>query len=106
MRRLLSANTPADEPYLHLVKSMLEKEGIACVVRNESLPKGETPPHECVPELWILDEEDSARAEAIANDWRQPIAQPQPSWWCAHCKETIAGQFTSCWKCGRERGGA
>jgi hypothetical protein len=106
MIRLFSANEPADEPALQLLKSMLEREGIACVVRNELLPKGETPPQECVPELWVLDDEDCSKAKEVMDDWRQSTTQPQASWWCAHCKEAIAGQFTSCWRCGKERGEA
>ncbi len=45
-------------------------------------------------------------AKEIMDEWREPGTEPHASWWCGHCKETIAGQFTSCWKCGKERGEA
>jgi len=92
MRRIFSANAPADEPALQMLKAMMEREDIACLVRNELLPKGEAPPHECVPELWVLHDEDCPKAKEVMDDWQRPIARPQTPWRCAHCKEAIAGQ--------------
>ena len=105
MKRLFSANAFADEATLQALKSMLEAEGIACVVRNEllSIAKGEVPPPECVPELWIVEDKDGAKAKEILDDWRGSVAEPHASWVCTHCKETNEGQFTACWKCGRDR---
>jgi len=105
MKRLFSANTPADEGTLQLLKFMLQEAAIACTVRNESLSvaKGDIPASECVPELWILDDKDGAKAEKILDEWRQSAAAAQAPWECPHCQETSEGQFTSCWKCGNER---
>lgn len=108
MKRLFSANTPADEGTLQLLEAMLKDATIACLVRNESLSvaKGDIPASECVPELWILDDKDYLKAEKIADEWKQSATAPHTSWVCPHCKEASEGQFTSCWKCGNEREGA
>src|ERR1035437_4758223 len=105
MKRLFSANSPADEGPLQMLKSAMEGEGIACMVRNELLTigKGDIPASECVPELCILDAKDYSKAQKMLDEWRQSEAQPHASWLCPQCKETIEGQFTSCWKCGNER---
>jgi len=83
---------------------MLDDAGIACTVRNEYLciAKGEAPVNQCIPELWILDDGDFAKAEEIMADWEWAMAEPRASWRCLHCQETNEGQFTACWKCGNE----
>ena len=105
MKRLFRANTPAEEPILQLLKSALEEEGIACMVRNEllTIAKGDVPPTDCVPELWIVEDQDLTKATAILDDWRESSTETQTPWVCPHCKEEIGGQFTSCWKCGKDR---
>jgi len=105
MKRLFSANTPNDEGALQLLKSAMEEESIYCMVRNELLTigKGDIPATECIPELWILDDKDYSKAQKIVDDWRRSDIKPHASWLCPQCKETLEGQFTSCWKCGNER---
>ena len=105
MRRLFSANSPADEGTLQLLKGMLEDAAIACMVRNESLSvgKGDIPAVECVPELWILEDKDYAKAQGIVDEWKRSESAPHAPWVCPNCKEESEGQFTSCWKCGKER---
>jgi hypothetical protein len=105
MKRLFSAIAPADEAVLQVLRSTLEEEGVACVVRHEllSVAKGDVPPTECYPELWIVDDADYSKAEGIMDDWRRSAPAPHAPWVCPHCRETMEGQFTSCWKCGRER---
>ena len=105
MKRLYSAYAPADEGSLQLLKSAMVEEGIACMIRNESLSvaKGDIPAGECISELWILDDKDHARAQQIVDEWKRSNAEPHASWLCPQCQETIEGQFTSCWKCGHER---
>jgi hypothetical protein len=105
MKRLFSAIVPAEEAALQLLRSTLEGEGIACVVRNEllSVAKGDAPPTECFPELWIVEDADYSKAKEIVDDWRVSTTEPHAPWVCAHCRETSEGQFTSCWKCGKDR---
>ena len=86
------------------VKSLLENEGINCIIKNQNLAGaiGELPPVECWPEVWITNDEDYDLAMKIvatvitndlssANDWQ------------FECGEMIEGQFTACWKCGNNR---
>lgn len=85
---------------VHHARNLLASEGIHAEVRNEFLASamGELPPAECQAELWVLREEDAARAAEIL---RRP-APRGPDWACA-CGERLAGQFTQCWNCGADR---
>jgi hypothetical protein len=87
------------------LKSLLEKAKVPCMIRNEdlSMALGELPFTECSPELWILNDEDYARAKEIVDAWRNAGIDNHAPWICPHCSEAIEGQFTSGWKCGRER---
>ena len=86
-----------------LVKDLLEKDGISCVIRNDKLSTalGMVPFTECYPELWVLNDQDYAKAKEVLDSWLNPRNQLANSWKCSNCGETIEGQFTSCWKCGR-----
>jgi hypothetical protein len=87
-----------------IVKDLLEKAKIPCLIRNEylSMALGELAPADCCPELWILNDTDYLRAKEIVDAWRNATIEDHGPWFC-RCGETIEGQFTSCWKCGRER---
>lgn len=90
--------------YAGLVKSRLEENGIACLMKNESLTGGigELPPIECWPEVWITDDDDRAMAERIVQSMTGENGGETTPWQC-ECGEHIEGQFTGCWHCGRER---
>ena len=85
-----------------MFKSLLEEAGIPCVIRNQHLTvaAGEVP--FVPPELWILNDEDYDRGKEIVDAWRNAKVETHDTWVCAGCGETIEGQFTSCWKCGRD----
>jgi hypothetical protein len=86
---------------VHHAKNVLEVEGIRTLVKNEMLSSamGELPPAECQAELWVLDDRDVEHARSILA--AQPT--PGPDWACA-CGETLAPQFSQCWRCGADRG--
>lgn len=86
------------------IRNLLEAEGIACQLRNEFLSggMGELPPTEAWPELWV-DEWDLARAQQLLEAFLQEPAATLPEWVCPVCGERIEGQFSACWRCGRER---
>lgn len=102
MKHVFTATTMSADQ--EIVKSLLEKAKIPCMVRNEhlSMALGELAPSECSPELWILNDEDYPRAKEIVDAWRNAKTETRDPWIC-RCGEAIEGQFTSCWKCGRER---
>jgi hypothetical protein len=86
---------------VHHAKNLLAAEGIAAQVRNEFLSSamGELPPAECQAEVWVLNDEDAARAYGVL---RRP-APSGPDWRCGGCSEVSGPQFTQCWKCGALR---
>ena len=86
---------------VHHARNLLDAEGIRAVVKNQILSSamGELPPAECQAELWVLDDSDCARAEAILR--RNPASGPP--WACASCGEACELQFTQCWRCGAYR---
>lgn len=96
--------TLADRAQAHLLKELLEREGVACLLRNEQLfaALGEIPFLECLPELWVVDDEVWPRARLLLDNWLREEAQAD-AWSCPACGEWLEGQFGACWKCGRER---
>jgi hypothetical protein len=97
LKRVYSSHNLAE---VHHARNLLQTAGIAAVVRNEYLSSamGELPPAECQAQLWVLDDADAARAQALLFE----KAPEGPEWTCA-CGERLAGQFTQCWRCGRSR---
>lgn len=88
-----------------MLREILEKEGIACLLRNEelSVAHGEIPFLECSPELWVIDDEVFPRARMLLDGWLKSEETPSEPWVCPDCGEQLEGQFGACWKCGRVR---
>jgi len=83
----------------HLV-NVLRAAGIRAESRNVTLAGalGEIPWLECAPQVWILDDLEWHRAQAILADLQQPpFGAP---WTCAACGQGSDAQFTECWRCG------
>ena len=102
MKRIFTANIVTGDQ--EIVKGLLEEAKIPCMVRNEhlSMALGELAPSECSPEIWIQNDEDYPRAKEIVDAWRTTEVETPDPWTC-RCGEAIEGQFTSCWKCGKDR---
>jgi len=95
--------TSSDHILVSRLKDVLESEGIACAIKNEVLSglAPEVPFTETFPELWIQNDTDFDRAEAIKQDWKVPsTTNSARSWQCPNCHEQLEAQFSSCWKCG------
>ena len=45
------------------------------------------------------------RARAILKQTLAPLQSVKKPWHCGGCGETIEGQFSECWNCGRDRHG-
>jgi hypothetical protein len=58
---------------------------------------GELPPDQCLPEVWLMHEEQEREARALLRDLSRV---PQRKWHCASCGETVEGGFEQCWNCG------
>ena len=85
----------------HHSRNLLEAEGIETEVRREMLSSamGELPPVECQAEVWVVNDEDAARAFGVLR--RPPVSGPD--WSCGTCGEILGAQFTQCWKCSAFR---
>ena len=124
MKRVYTARDPADA---HLVRGMLESNGIKAIVQGEALwsARGELPlTAESAPSVWASGE-DYERARALIEDYERTIdpsrcancghqlgesppsicpqcgqdnSTPEP-WICPQCGEAIDGQFSECWRC-------
>ncbi len=97
--------TLADRAEAGLLKELLEKEGVACLIRNEQLfaALGEIPFLECFPELWVVDDEIWPRAKSLLDNWFKSDEEAV-AWVCSSCGESLEGQFGACWQCGKARG--
>jgi hypothetical protein len=89
----------------HLVRGLLEAEGIQADVRGESLfgARGEAPvTPDTLPTVWVLDDNDVAKATQILAGYgqRKSPGTPQSTWQCPDCGEQVEAQFGECWKCG------
>ena len=104
MKRLHSGKDPLMIGHL---KNVLATFGIKCVAKNVDLisAAGELPPVECWPELWVVDDEKFGRARSILRKTLAPLHSVKKPWACAGCGETIEGQFSECWNCGRDQFG-
>jgi len=89
------------------VRTLLEHAGIPCFTKNEQLvgALGEVPFLECMPEVWVYDDADEARAQALVAGAVAAPPDVAAPWQCATCGETNDGQFAACWKCGSEDAG-
>jgi hypothetical protein len=76
----------------------LREEGVAATVQREFLGAvmGQLPPDQCLPEIWIDDEEQYERARQLLHELQH---RPQRSWLCV-CGEQVEGGFEQCWQCG------
>lgn len=105
MKRLHSGKDPLMIGHL---KNVLATFGIQCVAKNVDLisAAGELPPVECWPELWVVDDDKFGRARAILKKTLAPLHSVKKPWICTCCGETIEGQFSECWNCGRDQSGS
>ena len=78
---------------------MLQQAGIAASLQRYFLgaAAGELPPDQCLPEVWLMHDEQERAARSLLAELMHPRQQ---RWVCA-CGERVEGGFESCWNCGR-----
>ena len=108
MQQVYMAHDPTEA---HLVKGLLEANGIAALVRGEAVfgLRGEVPvTTETLPTVWVLDDSEVPRARVLLGEYSQgqhagpPHGRP---WTCSKCGEQLEPQFTDCWRCDTTRSG-
>ena len=84
---------------------MLQQGGVEATVQRAyaSSIAGQIPPDQALPEIWLRDDDDHARATQILDDLRH---LPELRWVCLGCDELIEGPFGQCWSCGALRPGS
>ena len=109
LKKVYVARGPGDA---HVLRGLLESEGVRVVVRGDDfvpLQGGGLFHVETRPSVWVLDDEHFQRAREIADDYaRRSGEAPEVSaetWTCPSCGEHVEAQFTACWMCGNERDG-
>jgi hypothetical protein len=84
-------------------RNMLIAAGIRCEMRNLYLAgaAGDLPMMETWPQLYVeeADERDALHVLSGAS-----TASDGAPWICEECDEQLEAQFTTCWRCGNERG--
>ena len=58
---------------------------------------GEIPPDQALPEVWVWDDAEHGRADALLYELRH---RPSRHWMCLGCGESVDGPFDQCWNCG------
>ena len=96
MKRLLQA------PNLALATLWVDQlvgAGIAASVQRAyaSGIVGEIPPDQALPEVWVQDDAEHGRADALLHELRH---RPTRRWLCMGCGESVEGPFDQCWNCG------
>ena len=102
MKQIYVAKHPTEA---HLVKGMLEAEGVRAEVKGDQLygAFGELP---VLPTVWIFDDTLAERADRLVIEFLHGTAAQRyghERWGCVGCGEILEGQFTACWKCGATR---
>jgi len=85
---------------------LLEEEGIAFVVKDESKSSvGEIAPLAQPIHFFINDAEDLKKSQELLEQVRNTrnLQKEESEWTCQNCNETNEGQFTTCWNCLNDR---
>jgi hypothetical protein len=82
--------------------SIIEEAGIEFEIRNDATNTN-FPTGPFYPELWVIHDEDFAKAVELRDSWRATPLIEQHPWICPECAEMLEAQFNSCWKCGAVR---
>jgi len=90
-----------DRLQAYILRDMLVMRGIAAHVFNEHMSSivGEVPPEVALPQVWIEDAADRARAGAVLREYEASRGR-EGSVTCAKCHEENPATFDWCWKCG------
>lgn len=90
-----------DRVQAHLLRDLLAHHGIRAHVLNLHVQGavGELPPEVALPQVWLEDPADLARARALLER-QEADARRTDTRFCPQCAEENPGTFELCWQCG------
>lgn len=113
LKKVYEAKNAADA---HLLRGLLESEGIPAIVRGVGIvPFIEVGLFRMGsrPTVWVLDDARVSRALEVVHGYRTDPEQaaaaaadgtaPAAAWMCPSCGERMEQQFSDCWSCGAPR---
>jgi hypothetical protein len=85
----------------YLIADRLNQAGIKAHVFNQHASSivGDVPPDHAQPQVWLANDRDLERAEALLRTLEAEAARGG-SVRCRHCGEESPANFDLCWKCG------
>jgi hypothetical protein len=97
MKRLCRA---LNLPDAHILRGLFEQAGIEVHVFNENAQSGagQLPVSEVYPEIWLADERDMARAQALLEEF-ETAPRVTGTLRCLACEEENPANFQLCWNC-------
>jgi hypothetical protein len=97
MKRVLSA---ANLPEAHLLVDLLADRGIRARVLNANASSlaGELPIDAALPQVWVDDPDDAARARELIDAYSRGSSTATVK--CPACGEDNPTSFDLCWSCG------
>jgi hypothetical protein len=93
------ASDPIDA---ELIRSLLSTFEVQAIVKGEHLfvLPGIPMMSDGAPSVWVVDDEEEAKARELIERHRRAPASTAPAWSCRICTEDNEGGFSNCWKCG------
>jgi hypothetical protein len=82
------------------VKRVYRAASLLQVAHARNVLMGELPMMETWPQLYVDDADEKYALSLLAGAAKAPGGAP---WVCEGCLESLEQQFTTCWRCGRER---
>jgi hypothetical protein len=106
VKKVFIARHPSEA---HLVKGLLELEGIKSEIQGEALfgALGALAiTEDTLPSVWIQEDNQIEKALVVISRYEQGFGSHViigRMWRCPKCGETLDPQFTTCWQCGTDR---
>ena len=90
-----------DRIQAYVIRDVLALHGLKAHVFNEHMSSivGDVPPDVALPQVWLDDVADHARALAVLRE-HQSAGERTGVVFCRSCREENPATFEICWKCG------
>jgi hypothetical protein len=91
----------SDRVQAYVIRDVLSFHGIKAHVFNEHMSSivGDVPPDVALPQVWLDDDADQARALAVLRE-HQSAGRRDGVVFCRGCREENPATFEICWSCG------